>query len=153
MSVLDLLMPNDDASRPMRLICGTVARGTDVVAGVPMEREVAKTPEVVKPLHTGATGVLWRAAGILSATSLVLNVAPTKRSLIRIVRRRPEFSGRRVGAIRCTTRVFDPHVIRGLRLRISGMAPPDRFRQSFVFSSERGLGFEATHHPECTGHQ
>jgi formate-dependent nitrite reductase membrane component NrfD len=83
-SLLDLLMPDDQSSRPMRFICGTVARGTEIAAGVMMEREVAKTPEVVGPLRTGRTGVLWRAAEVLTATSLVLSIAPTKRRSIRI---------------------------------------------------------------------
>lgn len=82
-SILDLLA-EDPPSRKMRLICGTAARGTEVVAAILMEREVAKTPEAVRPLREGTPGLLWRAAGLLTAGSLILSLVPSKRKSQRI---------------------------------------------------------------------
>ena len=45
---------------------------------------MAKVSETVRPLRTGSTGALWRAAEILTSASLVLSLVPTKRRSVRI---------------------------------------------------------------------
>ncbi len=76
-SILDLF-PEDPASSRVRFLCGTAGRITELAAGVAMERQVAKIPQVARPLRTGASGFLWRTAMVLTATSLVISMLPAK---------------------------------------------------------------------------
>ena len=63
-------------------VAGSVMELAGVAA---VERETGRVPQVAKPLREGATGALWTAAKVLSATSLVLTLIPGKSQRMRKV--------------------------------------------------------------------
>lgn len=64
---------------------GTVGRVAELAASLAIEKQVARVPEVAKPLHSGLSGFLWRAASVLTAASLIASVWPTKSRKKRII--------------------------------------------------------------------
>jgi len=58
---------------------GIAAKATEIAASFALEREVALVPRVARPLRTGFSGALWRAAQGLSFASLVLALAGGRR--------------------------------------------------------------------------
>ena len=63
-------------------VAGSVMELAGVAA---LEREAGRVEQVIKPLREGATGALWTAAKILSATSLVLSLVPRKSRKVRVL--------------------------------------------------------------------
>lgn len=55
---------------------GTIGRVAELAAAVAMEKQAARVPEVVRPLRSGASGFLWKAATILTAASLITSFLP-----------------------------------------------------------------------------
>jgi formate-dependent nitrite reductase membrane component NrfD len=74
-SVLDLMELRREERRVSDFF-GTVGRVADLAAGIVLERQVSRVPEVGRPLREGATGVLWNAAKVATAASLVVSLLP-----------------------------------------------------------------------------
>ncbi|HLG99382.1 MAG TPA: NrfD/PsrC family molybdoenzyme membrane anchor subunit [Bryobacteraceae bacterium] len=78
-SLLSLVYDNPAANR-VTFLFGTAGRLAELAAAHRVEKSAAALPKVNQPLHSGATGVLWKAATGLAAASLVLSVVPGKSS-------------------------------------------------------------------------
>lgn len=76
-SVFDL-MPLAGRERVIVDRFGIAGRALELAAARAVEREICANPRVGLPLRQGATGALWKAAKILTASSLVLAIAPGK---------------------------------------------------------------------------
>lgn len=74
-SLLDLFYEDRQANRVTYLF-GTLGRVTEIAAANGVARSAAKTPKVAEPLHSGATGVLWKTSTVLSTASLALSCLP-----------------------------------------------------------------------------
>ena len=74
-SILDLFHKGREAAR-ITLLFGTAARAVEIAAGRRVEEAAAEVPKVAEPFRRGATGLLWKAAGGLTAASLVLALVP-----------------------------------------------------------------------------
>lgn len=76
-SVFDLMSL---ASREQAIVdrFGIAGRALELAAGNMVERDVCANPQVGLPLRRGASGALWKASKILTASSLVLAIAPGK---------------------------------------------------------------------------
>ena len=65
-------------AKPERAIVrrfGAAARIADIVAARAVEREACADPRVGRPLKEGVSGALWKAAKILTVSSLILSLA------------------------------------------------------------------------------
>lgn len=76
-SLCDLLPLPERESRIMTRF-GIAGRAIELAAAVAVEREVRVVPRVAKPLHNGVSGTLWKAARILTVSSLALAFLPGK---------------------------------------------------------------------------
>lgn len=77
--LLQLMRLSDREARIVRrfAVAGTVA---ELAAERVLQLEAARVERVTRPLHEGRAGVLLRVAKLLSAASLVLNLAPARSS-------------------------------------------------------------------------
>jgi formate-dependent nitrite reductase membrane component NrfD len=57
---------------------GVAARVADVLAARAVDREAGRVERVARPLRTGASGALWRAASAMTAASLALGLLPRR---------------------------------------------------------------------------
>jgi formate-dependent nitrite reductase membrane component NrfD len=74
-SLFDLAFEDPKARR----ICytfGTIGRVAELAAGFVMEKQVSAVPAVGKPLHRGASGMMWKMATALTAGSLIAGLLP-----------------------------------------------------------------------------
>lgn len=76
-SVFDLL-PLPERERAIVDRFGIAGRALELAAGQMVERDVCANPQVGLPLRQGASGALWKAAKILTFSSLLLAIAPGK---------------------------------------------------------------------------
>ncbi len=83
-SVIDIFYENERANL-ITYTFGNVGRVLELVASYKVEETASKTPRVGEPFHKPGTGTLWKAAGILTAASLLLSVLPGKSSAKRRV--------------------------------------------------------------------
>ena len=74
-SVIDIISPGRRALRFTRIF-GTAGRCAELAAARMVERSASRVPQVVEPFRRGAGGALWKAAGALTAASLVLSLLP-----------------------------------------------------------------------------
>ncbi len=74
-SLLDFFDLNPVEQRAIAIF-GAVGRLGELAASAALERSVATVPEVVKPLRSGFSGVLWKAAKAFTTASLVLSLWP-----------------------------------------------------------------------------
>jgi formate-dependent nitrite reductase membrane component NrfD len=77
-SLLDLWCPGG-RGRTAAHRFGLIAKATEVAMTVALEGEVSVVPRVRRPLRTGASGALWRAAQTLTAASLAISLLSGKR--------------------------------------------------------------------------
>lgn len=77
-SLLSLLSHGEAEGRVLRAF-GLAGRVAELFASRAVERELSRHPELVKPLHTGAPGVLWKVAKLSAAAGLALSLLPGKR--------------------------------------------------------------------------
>jgi formate-dependent nitrite reductase membrane component NrfD len=83
-SILEILGDSDEgASVTFRF--GLIAKATELAMTLLLEREVSVVPRVARPLRTGFSGTLWRAAQVAGAASLILSVVGRKRTSTRRV--------------------------------------------------------------------
>jgi formate-dependent nitrite reductase membrane component NrfD len=76
-SLLELTFQNPLANR-ITFLFGSAGRVAELTAAYVMEKEASRVPGVGKPLREGASGMLWKTAGALTAASLVLSILPGK---------------------------------------------------------------------------
>ena len=57
---------------------GTVGRIAEIAAAIAMERQASRVPLVGRPLRSGPSGFLWRAATVLTAASLIASLLPKR---------------------------------------------------------------------------
>ncbi len=74
-SILDLVFEDERAAR-ITFIFGTAGRLAELAAGHAVEAAAEVVPRVARPLQTGLSGALWKAATVLTAASLVVSVMP-----------------------------------------------------------------------------
>jgi formate-dependent nitrite reductase membrane component NrfD len=74
-SIFDLLAEDKEARR-ITFIFGTAGRVAELAAAFAMERQAARIPRVALPLKNGASGLMWRAAAVLTAASLIAGLLP-----------------------------------------------------------------------------
>jgi formate-dependent nitrite reductase membrane component NrfD len=78
-SILEILSRSDEgAAATFRF--GLIAKCTELAMTLLLEREVSLVPRVARPLRTGFSGALWRAAQAAGAASLILSVVGRKRT-------------------------------------------------------------------------
>ena len=70
------LFANNARERRIVYTFGTVGKIAELGAAIAMEKQLSRVPSVVKPLRSGPSGFLWRAATILTAASLLLSLWP-----------------------------------------------------------------------------
>jgi formate-dependent nitrite reductase membrane component NrfD len=78
-SILEILGDSDEGA-PVIFRFGLIAKATELAMTLLLEREVSQVPRVARPLRTGFSGALWRAAQAAGAASLVLSVVGGKRA-------------------------------------------------------------------------
>ena len=77
-SMFDIAM-EDRYARRVAYTFGTVGRVAELAASYALERRLARVdPLIVKPLKRGVSGKLWKAAGFLTAASLLVSALPGK---------------------------------------------------------------------------
>lgn len=59
-------------------VIGNVGRVAEIVAGTLMEHHASAVPRVGRPFKHGLSAVMWRTAELLTATSLLVSVAPNR---------------------------------------------------------------------------
>ncbi len=83
-SIFDMLLENP-RERRITYTFGTIGRVAELAAAVAMERQAAKRPLVAKPLKSGASGLLWKAATALTAASLITSLLPNRTRKKRVI--------------------------------------------------------------------
>lgn len=83
-SLLELLSESPQERRITRTF-GTIGRAAELAAAVAMEKHAARVPQVARPLRSGLSGFLWKAATVLTAASLVTSLLPRTSRKKRVV--------------------------------------------------------------------
>lgn len=83
-SLFDLLLDNP-RERRITYTFGTVGRVAELTAAIVMEKQAARVPIVTKPLRSGPSGLLWRAATVLTAASLIPSLWPKSTRRKRVI--------------------------------------------------------------------
>lgn len=76
-SLFTLLDQNPEESRITHSF-GTAGKIAEIAAGIVMERQASEVPRVGRPFRKGVSGLMWRTAAVLTASSLILSVLPNK---------------------------------------------------------------------------
>jgi formate-dependent nitrite reductase membrane component NrfD len=77
-SLLDLWSPGGQGRTAAHRF-GLIAKAAEVAMTIALESEVSVVPRVRRPLRTGASGALWRAAQTLTAASFAISLFGGKR--------------------------------------------------------------------------
>jgi formate-dependent nitrite reductase membrane component NrfD len=78
-SLLELFSPDSERERKAVRRFGTIGRVAELVAGFAVEREAARSEELIRPLRQGMPGTLWKAAKACTAAGLVLSLLPGRK--------------------------------------------------------------------------
>lgn len=79
------LFSDDPRERRITHTFGTVGRIAELTAGIVMEKQASRLPGVGRPLRSGLSGFLWRAATVLTAASLITSLLPKSTRKKRVV--------------------------------------------------------------------
>jgi formate-dependent nitrite reductase membrane component NrfD len=74
-SIFDILLESPVEHR-ITSAFGTAGRVAELAASLALERQVARVPGVVRPLKSGFSGLLWKTAAVLTASSLIVSLLP-----------------------------------------------------------------------------
>lgn len=74
-SAFNLLAANQEEARVANRF-GTLGQIVDLSAGLAMECRASQVEQVGQPFRGGISGILWRAATVLTAASLLINLLP-----------------------------------------------------------------------------
>jgi formate-dependent nitrite reductase membrane component NrfD len=77
------LMPLGARERTIARRFGRIGQVAELAAMAAVEYEAARVPQVVKPLRYGATGALWKAGAILTASAVAVSVLGGRRRKMR----------------------------------------------------------------------
>lgn len=83
-SIFDMLLENP-RERRVTYTFGTVGRIAELTSAIVMERNAAKIPAVARPLKSGFSGLLWKAATVLTGASLVISLLPNRTRKKRVI--------------------------------------------------------------------
>jgi formate-dependent nitrite reductase membrane component NrfD len=83
-SVIDVFA-GDPRTHALTRIFGTAGRVAEIAAARMVEHHAGRIPKVGEPLRRGAPGILWKAAGLLTAASLVTSLLPGRRRKSRVL--------------------------------------------------------------------
>ena len=83
-SIFDMLLENP-RERRITYTFGTIGRVAELAAAVALERQAAQLPVVARPLKSGASGFLWKAATALTAASLITSLLPNRTRKKRLI--------------------------------------------------------------------
>ncbi len=72
------LMPIDAPSTSITRGFAFLGRASELGLVLQLEKHLSAVPRVARPLKTGASGMLWRAAAIASAASMAASMLPKK---------------------------------------------------------------------------
>ena len=78
------MMPLRRRERRVIRRMAVVGKLAELVNDIALERQVSRVERVARPLHQGASGLLWRSAKICKGTSLVLSMVTRKPGWARI---------------------------------------------------------------------
>jgi len=76
-SIIDITY-HGRAGRRIGPVFGAIGRVAELAATLKVEHAASAIPKIGEPLHHGGTGVLWKTATALTATSLVLSSIPLR---------------------------------------------------------------------------
>ena len=74
-SLFDLFQEDREARR-ITYTFGAVGRAAELAAAIAMEKRLARAPAIARPLKSGASGLLWKTAAVLTAGSLIATLLP-----------------------------------------------------------------------------
>lgn len=57
---------------------GVLGQLAEVTAGILMEKQASAIPRVARPLRHGLSGLMWKTAAVLTATSLAIGILPSR---------------------------------------------------------------------------
>lgn len=83
-SLFDLLYEDRRECRITRAY-GIAGRAAELTSSILMERRASRVPVVGRPLKKGFSGMLWRAAGVLTASSLAVLLLPRQSRAKRVI--------------------------------------------------------------------
>jgi len=83
-ALFDFLGVNHREHRAVAIF-GAAGKMVELVAATELERQVAETPEAVRPLREGVSGLLWQSGKILTAASLALTLIPRPSRRVRVL--------------------------------------------------------------------
>ena len=66
----------DAGERRIARAFGTMGQLVELTAAVVMERQASVVPRVGRPLKRGLSGVMWRTAAVLTASSVIISLLP-----------------------------------------------------------------------------
>jgi formate-dependent nitrite reductase membrane component NrfD len=78
-SILDILHENERANR-ITYTFGNIGRVLELAASYKVEESASRVAKVGEPFHRPGAGTLWKAAGVLTAASLLISAMPGKSS-------------------------------------------------------------------------
>ncbi len=76
-SVFELLEQTPEEANVTRVF-GTIGEITEVTAAIITEQQASEVRRVGRPFKRGLSGVMWRAAAVLTASSLIIGLLPDK---------------------------------------------------------------------------
>ncbi len=79
------LFSDDPRERRITYTFGAIGKIAELTAAIAMEKQASRVPIVGRPLHSGASGFLWKAATVLTAASLITSLLPRSTRRKRIV--------------------------------------------------------------------
>ena len=77
------LMPLAARERTIARRFGSVGQVAELAAMAAVEHEAARVPQVVRPLRSGATGALWKAGAVLTASAVAVSTLGGRRKKVR----------------------------------------------------------------------
>ena len=83
-SLLDLFS-DDPRERRIIYTFGTAGKVAEITAAIAMQKQASRVPEVGRPLRSGLSGFLWKAATVLTGASLIASLLPRSTRKKRII--------------------------------------------------------------------
>ncbi len=77
------LLPVGEHGRKVARRFGNLGKAAELVSSFALQRAASKVVTVGRPLHHGLSGTMWRAAKVLTLTSLAMSLWPTRRRWVK----------------------------------------------------------------------
>jgi formate-dependent nitrite reductase membrane component NrfD len=75
-SLLELLPPGSEREQKAVRRFGMIGQVAELATGFALEREAARSEDIVRPLRQGVPGMLWKAAKVCTAAGLAVRLLP-----------------------------------------------------------------------------